>query len=190
MNIEERGLLLGAFKGDDKLLVVTQHGTLKAVAPELSLHFNESVIHLQKWIPQKPITAVYFDTEKERYFLKRFLLESLEKEDNFIKEGGVLTYVGFDWRPLLTLRYEKQRGKDQPLDMEINVEEFISVKGFKALGNQLTDKKLKAVTLKEALPYEEIIEDVVTEIEVDAEDVGSKGSTSNDDEETQFTINF
>ena len=74
--------------------------------------------------------------------------------------------------------------------MEINVEKFISVKGFKALGNQLTDKKLKAVTLKEALPYEEIIEDVVTEIEVDAEDVGSKGSTSNDDEETQFTINF
>jgi len=149
LNIEERGLLLGAFKGDDKLLVVTQHGTLKAVAPELSLHFNESVIHLQKWIPQKPITAVYFDTEKERYFLKRFLLESLEKEDNFIKEGGVLTYVGFDWRPLLTLRYEKQRGKDQPLDMEINVEEFISVKGSSALGNQLSRHYIKTISIVE-----------------------------------------
>ncbi|MDA7570551.1 DNA gyrase/topoisomerase IV subunit A, partial [Flavobacteriaceae bacterium] len=62
LNLEERGLLLGAFKGDDKLLVATQHGTLKAVAPELSLHFDDSVIHLEKWIPQKPITAVYFDT--------------------------------------------------------------------------------------------------------------------------------
>ena len=190
LNLEERGLLLGAFKGDDKLLVVTQHGTLKAVAPELSLHFDESVIHLEKWIPKKPITAVYFDTEKERYFLKRFLLESVEKEDNFIKERGILTYVGFDWRPLLTLQYEKQRGKDQPLDTEINVEEFISVKGFNALGNQLTDKKLKVITLKDALPYEEIIEDVVTEIEVDAEDVSSKSSTPNEDEETQFSIDF
>jgi topoisomerase-4 subunit A len=190
LNLEERGLLLGAFKGDDKLLVVTQHGTLKAVAPELSLHFDESVIHLEKWIPQKPITAVYFDTEKERYFLKRFLLESVEKEDNFIKEGGILTYVGFDWRPLLTLQYEKQRGKDQPSDMEINVEEFISVKGFKALGNQLTDKKLKVVSLKEALPYEEIIEDVITEIEVEAEDISPKSSATSDDEETQFTIDF
>jgi len=190
LNLEERGLLLGAFKGDDKLLVATQHGTLKAVAPELSLHFDDSVIHLEKWIPQKPITAVYFDTEKERYFLKRFLLESVEKEDNFMKEGGILTYVGFDWRPLLTLQYEKKRGKDQPSDTEINAEEFISVKGFKALGNQLTDKKLKVVSLKEALPFEEIIEDVITEIEVEAEDVGPKSSTSSDDEETQFTIDF
>jgi len=190
LNLEERGLLLGAFKGDDKLLVVTQYGTLKAVAPELSLHFDESVIHLEKWIPKKPITAVYFDTEKERYFLKRFLLESVEKEDNFMKEGGILTYVGFDWRPLLTLQYEKQRGKDQPSDTEINVEEFISVKGFKALGNQLTDKKLKVITLKDALPYEEIIEDVVTEIEVDTEDVSAKSSKPNEDEETQFSIDF
>jgi hypothetical protein len=130
------------------------------------------------------------DTEKKRYFLKRFLLESVEKEDNFIKEGGILTYVGFDWRPLLTLQYEKQRGKDQPLNTEINVEEFISVKGFNALGNQLTDKKLKVITLKDALPYEEIIEDVVTEIEVDAEDVSAKSSTPNEDEETQFSIDF
>jgi topoisomerase-4 subunit A len=74
--------------------------------------------------------------------------------------------------------------------MEINVEEFISVKGFKALGNQLTDKKLKVVSLKEALPYEEIIEDVITEIEVEAEDVGPKNSATSDDEETQFTIDF
>ena len=190
LNLEERGLLLGAFKGDDKLLVATQHGTLKAVAPELSLHFDDSVIHLEKWIPKKPITAVYFDTEKERYFLKRFLLESVEKEDNFMKEEGILTYVGFDWRPLLTLQYEKKRGKDQPSDTEINAEEFISVKGFKALGNQLTDKKLKVVSLKEALPYEEMIEDVITEIEVEAEDVGPKSSASSDDEETQFTIDF
>ncbi len=88
------------------------------------------------------------------------------------------------------MQYEKQRGKDQPSDTEINVEEFISVKGFKALGNQLTDKKLKVITLKDALPYEEIIEDVVTEIEVDAEDVIAKSSTPNEDEETQFSIDF
>ena len=56
LNLEERGYLLGAFKGDDKLLIANSLGTLKVVTPELSLHFDETAIHIEKWIPKKPIT--------------------------------------------------------------------------------------------------------------------------------------
>ena len=85
----------------------------------------------------------------------------------------------------LAIAWQIWKRKEQSATLKIS-----SVKGFKALGNQLTDKKLKVVSLKEALPYEETIEDVITEIEVEAEDVGPKNSISSDDEETQFTIDF
>ena len=170
LNLEGRGELLGAFKGDDKLLIATQQGTLRAVSPELSLHFDETVIHLEKWIPEKPITAVYFDAEKERYFIKRFLIESVDREDSYIKDDGTLLYVGFDWLPILEVHFEKPRGKEQPDSLEINADEFISVKGFKALGNQLTQKKIKSVELKEALPYEMPPEEDINDIEVDVDE--------------------
>jgi len=170
LNVEGRGRLLGAFKGDDKLLVVSDQGTAKVVIPEMSLHFEENLLHLEQWEPEKPITAIYFDPEKQRYFIKRFLIESENKEDDFIKEGGELTFCSFEWRPLLEVNLEKPRGKDPLPPMEINAEEFIAVKGFKALGNQLTDKKIKSVTLKEALPYETPKEEPIEEIEVNEEE--------------------
>ena len=64
------------------------------------------------------------------------------------------------------LKFEKNRGKNPFPDFEINVEEFISVKGYKAQGNQLTSKKIKKIELKEALPYDSSIEGGVNEIEV------------------------
>ncbi len=170
LNVEGRGRLLGAFKGDDKLLVVSDQGTAKVVIPEMSLHFEENLLHLEQWEPEKPITAIYFDPEKERYFIKRFLIESENKEDDFIKEGGMLTFCSFEWRPLLEVNIEKPRGKEPLPPMEINAEEFIAVKGFKALGNQLTDKKIKSVTLKEALPYEAPKKEPIEEIEVNEEE--------------------
>src|SRR6056300_1331683 len=135
LNLEERGNLLGAFKGEDKILITTNQGTARAVAPELSLHFEDDVQIIEKWNPLKPLTAVYFDPEKERYFMKRFLLEHTDKEEYFIKEEGQLLYLSTEWRPVLQIVLEKSRGKEQPAPIEINAEEFISVKGFKALGN-------------------------------------------------------
>jgi topoisomerase-4 subunit A len=188
LNLEGRGELLGAFKGDDKLLIATQQGTLRAVSPELSLHFDETVIHLEKWIPEKPITAVYFDAEKERYFIKRFLIESVDREDSYIKDDSTLLYVGFDWLPILEVHFEKPRGKEQPDSLEINADEFISVKGFKALGNQLTQKKIKSVELKEALPYEMPPEEDINDIDVDVDEEVISESKKGDD--PQITLDF
>ena len=189
LNLEERGTLLGAFKGEDKLLIASKKGTLKAVAPELSLHFDENVIHLEKWIPEKPITAVYFDTEKDRYFIKRFLIETVGKEDSFIKEDVTLLYLGFDWLPILKVNFEKPRGKEQPESLVINADEFISVKGYKALGNQITDKKIKTVELKEALPYNIPEDEDIHDIEVDLEE-DEAISVEQKGDDSQITLDF
>jgi len=185
LNLEERGTLLGAFKGDDKLLIATNEGALRAVTPEVTLHFDDNVSHIEKWNPNKPLTAVYFDPEKERYFMKRFLLEQTDKEDSFIKEGGELLYLSTEWRPVLKIEFEKPRGKDVPAPLLVNAEEFISVKGFKALGNQLTDKKIKSVSLEEALPNEQVEDQNPMDIEVESDE-----TVSFEEGDSQITMDF
>ena len=169
LNTDERGTLLGAFKGEDKILLINKGGNAKVVTPEMSLHFNDKLICLEKWISNKPITAVYFDREKQRYFLKRFIIESETKEDQFIKPEGELVFLNTEWRPLIKVNFVKPRDKDPIAPLEINAEEFIAVKGFKASGNQLTQQKIKNIELKEALPYKEE-EKSLDEIEVTEEE--------------------
>ena len=186
INTENRGKLLGDFRGDDKLLIITNQGNIRAVSPELSLHFEDKVSHIEKWTPIKPLTAVYFDPIKGRHFIKRFLLEHADREDSFIKEGGRLIYLSTEWRPILKVIFEKPRGKDQPMPLEINTEDFISVKGIKALGNQLSDKKVKSVELKEVLEYKE---ETFPESYMDIE-VSSDETINSNDDESQITIEF
>ncbi|MGA0415955.1 MAG: DNA gyrase/topoisomerase IV subunit A, partial [Flavobacteriaceae bacterium] len=170
LNLDSRGELIGAFKGDDKLLIINSKAEIRAVAPDLNMHFEDEMLILQQWIPEQPITAVYFDPDKKRYFLKRFLVETENKTEEFIKENGELLFVCTDWRPVLTIDFVKPQGKPELPPMEVKVEEFIAVKGIKALGNQLTSKRIKNIELKEALPYEPPKPPVLEEIEVQPED--------------------
>ena len=186
INIENRGELLGDFKGDDKLLIINNQGTIRAVSPELSLHFEDNTSHIEKWNPIKPLTAVYYDPNKERYFVKRFLLEYPDREENFIKKESKLIYLSTEWRPILKIIFDKPRGKDQPVPLEINAETFISVKGFKASGNQLTDKKIKLIELKEALEYKE---NIIPKSHMDIE-VSSDETIPSKDDESQITMEF
>ncbi len=155
LNVDGRGELLGEFRGDDKILVVSQNGSLKIIQPELSTHFNDDMIVLEKWIPKKPISAIYFDGKKEKYFAKRFLAENKNKEEVFISEnkGSFLELISTDWKPVFELVFIKLRNKDQRPNQRIVFEEFISVKGIKAQGNQLTPHKIKQVNTLESLEY-------------------------------------
>ena len=165
LNTDERGVLLGAFSGENKLLLVNNDGNSRVVTPDISLHFDDKMIRIEKWIPKKPLTAIYFDREKERYFIKRFLIESETKEDSFVKDGGELLFFNSDWRPVIEVEFFKPRDKEIIPPLEINVEEFIAIKGFKALGNQITSKKVKKISLKKVLPYKEEVQ-LVEDIEV------------------------
>lgn len=169
LNVDDRGELLGEFRAEDKLLIATQSGKIKAVKPELTMHFDNDMIVLEKWKPNKPISAIYFDGNKERYYIKRFLIESSEKEELFISEHekSQLQIVVTNYRPMLDVVFSK-RSLD---NMKVNVEEFISIKGIKAQGNQLTTDKIKQVNALESLPYEEPEEEKVEEIEVNEEEV-------------------
>jgi topoisomerase-4 subunit A len=156
LNVDERGELLGEFRGEDRLLIITQDGVAKTIKPEITTRFDDEMVILEKWVPTKPISAIYWEAEKERYYLKRFLIENSDKEERFIGENekSYLELVSTDYIPRVELVFSKVRGKDQKLSEEVNVEEFISVKGIKALGNQLTSEKIKQVNLLEPIPYE------------------------------------
>jgi len=166
INLEERGALLGEFKGDEKILQISNFGSSKVVHPEITLHFDDKITHIEKWIPNKPITAIYYSDNKKRYYLKRFLIENQSKEDHFIKKQDKLIYVDLNWRPILLLKFEKIRGENPFPDFEINAEEFINIKGYKAQGNKLSFKKIKKVELKKALPYKASVEKTINEMEV------------------------
>ncbi|AUC15046.1 DNA topoisomerase IV [Tenacibaculum sp. SZ-18] len=167
LNVDERGELLGEFRAEDKILIINQSGKIKAVTPDLAMHFDNGMIVLEKWKPKKPISVIYYDGYKERYFVKRFLLENSDKEEIFITdhEKTQLQIVATDYRPVAEIIFSK---RSLP-KMEVNFEEFISIKGIKATGNQLTQAKIRTVNLLDPLPFEEP-EEKIEEIEVNEEE--------------------
>ncbi len=190
LNVDERGELIGEFRGEDRLLVIKQSGIVKTIIPELTTHFDEDMIVLEKWVPKKPISVIYYDGEKERYYVKRFLVENEGREDVFISShpNSQLEIVSTDWRPMAEIEFTKERGKDRKPNLEVNLEEFIAVKGISALGNQLTREKINQVNLLDPLPYEapEVIPadsiEVIDEEEVKV-DQSPEAGNSNDSEQ-------
>tara|TARA_B110000008_G_scaffold277813_1_gene320010 strand:+ start:212 stop:2881 length:2670 start_codon:yes stop_codon:yes gene_type:complete len=167
LNVEARGELLGAFKAEDKILTIKQSGELELKSFDISNHFDEDMILIEQNNPKKPITAIYFDGNKKAYYVKRFLVENSMTKFSFItdNEDSILEVVSSDWRPQVELVFVKEKGKDRQTEV-INLEEFISVKGEKALGNKLTSKKVKEINLLDALPYAEPIEIIESESEI------------------------
>lgn len=168
LNVDDRGELIGEFRGEDRLLIITQSGIVRTIIPELTAHFESDMIVLEKWIPKKPISVIYYDGDKERYYVKRFLIEQEGKEESFISNhaNSQLEIVSTDWRPMADVEFTKERGKDRKPNMEVNLEQFISIKGLNALGNQLTKDKINQVSLLDPLPYEAPKEVHADEIEV------------------------
>lgn len=184
LNVDDRGELLGEFKGEDRLLIITQNGIAKTIKPELTTRFDEDIVVLEKWVPKKPISIIYWEAEKERFYVKRFLIENEEKEENIIGDNpkSYLEIVSTDYLPIAEVVYSKVRGKDQKPNEVIELEEFISVKGIKALGNQLTTEKVKQINLLEPKPFEVPAEQSPEEMEVvDEEAVNGEGSNESPD---------
>ena len=155
LNVDSRGELLGEFKGDDSLLIIQQNGSLKTIKPDLNMHFPEDMIILEKWTSDKPISAIYFDGNKERYFVKRFLAGIQKVDQQFIPAGSKiqLEMVSSDWKPVIEVTFSKT-SKGLKDNLIQNIEDLISVKGIKAIGNQLTPFKVKNINLLDPIPYE------------------------------------
>ena len=168
LNVDQRGGLLGDFTSEDRLLVINQKGVVKTVVPEMTLHFNDEMIVLEKWETKKPITVIYWEGEKELFYVKRFLIDHPDKEELVISDHpkSYLETVFTDYRPVVELVFAKKRGKDREENSVINLEEFISIKGIAALGNQLTKYKIIEINAKEPLFYESPAETLIEDLEV------------------------
>jgi len=187
LNTEERGTLLGAFKGDDRLLLITKEGMVKTIIPDLNLHFDNNILLMEKWVPEKPISVIYYDGEKERVFVKRFVIENENREELVITEHpkSQLLFVSADWRPMAEVVFTKEKGKEKE-NLTVNLEEFISVKGIKALGNQLTTDKVKNINALESLPYEAPQEEEAVEDLGDEEIITSSAENGSDGTQTEL----
>lgn len=186
LNVDGRGELLGEFKPEDRLLIVTQSGKVKTIIPELTTHFDEDMIVLEKWKENKPVSALYFDGEKSRYYLKRFLIENENKEELFITEhpNSRLEIVSTDFRPVFEVVFTKIKGIQKD-NQTIDVEQFITIKGIKALGNQVSIDKIKQVNILESLPFNEEEEEEEEEEEIT---IGEAPETEIDDDGQQTLL--
>lgn len=185
LNVDKRGELLGEFKPEDRLLVINQKGIVKTIKPELSTHFDGDMIVLEKWIPEKPISVIYYDGDKEKYFVKRFMIDNPNKEEVFISEHpkSQLEIVATEYRPMAEVQFSKRNLEP----ILLNFEEFIAIKGIKAQGNQLTADKIKQVNMQEPLLYEP---PVLENVEVKDEEVIDNGTESFGDDSDSEKDNF
>ena len=144
------------------------------------------MIVLEKWIPNKPISAIYFDGDKARTYVKRFMIDNPNKEEIFISEHpkSQLELVATDFRPMAEIIFSKRSLEN----IEVDLEDFIAVKGIKSLGNQLTAEKIKQVNLLEPLEYiapeieevEVVEEEVVETLPLDIQEVEVKEELTSD----------
>jgi topoisomerase-4 subunit A len=165
LNNDKRGQFLGSFAADDKILTVTKSGYYKLTSFEISTHFDEDMILIEKLDAHKPLSVIYFDNESKTHFVKRFLVEPSDKKVLFISEaeGSFVEVVTTQHTPIVELKYHKQKGKDA-ITEKVNLPEFIAVKGLKAKGNKMSSEKIKEILL---LPAEEVPleEEVLEEFE-------------------------
>jgi topoisomerase-4 subunit A len=153
LNTDERGQLIGEFKGEDQILTINSNGTYKIIGFDLSTHFSEDMIQIEKLNIHKPISAVYWDGDKEQFNVKRFLIESTQRKVTFITEhdNSYLEIVSTDLRPMIEVIFKKTKVKEES-SLKVDIEKFISTKGIKAIGKRLTTEKVKMINILESLP--------------------------------------
>ena len=173
LNADGRGTLLGSFKGDDKILTINQNGEAKLVSFDLSNRFDDEYLILEKWNPEQAVSCIYFDGEKGIYFIKRFLLENTTNVQTFMPSEhpkSFIEFVGTSDNCTAEIVFAKDKtGKEKENEI-INIDEFITIKGIKAMGNQFAKDKVKTINITIPEPVEEIEEEPeIEEIESDEE---------------------
>lgn len=143
LNTEERGIFLGEFKSDDRIAVLTKSGIFRLTSYELSNHFEEDLLIIEKYDPEKIYAAVFFDADQKYFYLKRFTLDDTDRECRFIGDNSksYLVTITNNTNPLLEVFFG---GKHAHRDNEIiNAEEFISVKSYKARGKRISNYEIE-----------------------------------------------
>ena len=151
LNTEERGRHLGSFEGEDHLLAIYKDGSYEIKSYELTNKFDPDLtLLLEKFDPDKIITAVYYDGLSKNHLVKRFVVEtsSADRKFNFITDARssklLLATALKQPQAELTFRKDGQRQHEKQI---VDLDLMVDVKGWKALGNQLTSHKVKKIKL-------------------------------------------
>jgi topoisomerase-4 subunit A len=151
LNADERGRFLGDFKAEDKILMLLDDGSYAFSSFDLSTHFDDKMIHLEKFDEDRPVSAVYHEGEKDEWYVKRFLPEFSKNPTGFIgeHEQSKLWVASTLHHPHVRIRYNRRfkHTRDREDDV-LDLRGFISLKGVRALGNKLSALPVTEVTLE------------------------------------------
>ncbi len=169
LNTDNRGNYLGEFKGDDKIIVMTKSGEFVISPAELTIHFPEDILKIEKYSNKKVYTAIFYEGEKKFYYLKRFIFEETERPISFIGDhaNSKLSLLLDQKMPRVEIVFggtHKHRENET-----IEAIEFIGVKSYKARGKRLSIYEIKAINQLEPLVPED-----------------DENLDTNDDEKTPF----
>ncbi len=155
LNVDQRGIFLGEFMGEDKILIISKEGKYRLSSFALTNHFTEDILLIEKFKKGKYYSVIHFDGEHKQYYLKRFEIDANDKETLLISDHPKSKFVeiSFDRKPILKVVFG---GKDTDKEPEIiNVEEFISIKGASARGKRITTNKIKKFNWLKPIPVDE-----------------------------------
>jgi len=166
LNYEEHGRYLGEFNDNESILVVLKNGDFYLSNIDLNNHYEDNIFRLEKWDEHKVWTAVLFDADNHGYpYVKRFNMEANKRHQNYIGDNpnSKLVLLTDERYPRLKVTFG---GADaiRPA-MEIEVEDFVGVKGFKAKGKRIATWKIENIEELEPIKREE------SEEEPDSEEV-------------------
>ncbi|MDT8394056.1 MAG: DNA gyrase/topoisomerase IV subunit A [Bacteroidales bacterium] len=170
LNVAERGRYLGAFHGDDKILTINASGHYRHYNFDLANHFDEDMVVIEKFKPDKIMTAVYFDADQGFVYLKRFNFEESEKKTSFIGDNPESKLLAFslDYLPVLEVKFDEKVNEREIDDLTLETTEFITIKSYRARGKRLTKNAIKSLNFLEPLPF-----DAEKEKKAEQEDNGS-----------------
>lgn len=149
LNVDGRGRYLGQFAGEDKILLISEKGHYELVEDKLNLRFEDDIFIIEKWIPERAISVVYYDGVKERFMVKRFLADTSSRRISFITEHeNSEMYIATTYsHPEVLVEFDKR--SSSKVDETYDLEEFISIKGVAAIGNRFITDKPKSFSLVE-----------------------------------------
>ncbi|MEQ8705148.1 MAG: DNA gyrase/topoisomerase IV subunit A [Phaeodactylibacter sp.] len=164
LNTDERGQLLGEFSSGDQIFAIYKEGSYEVLELDLNKKFDpKEIVSIGKFDPEAVVSAVYFEGERGWSVAKRFQVETTSTNQRFpfITEHKKSKLLFASPKPGAAIRYQIKDGS-QKIDQELDIEDFIDVKGWRAMGNKVADQRLLAVepmqqeTQSESSPAEKL----------------------------------
>ncbi len=160
LNVDGRGKYLGEFDGDDRILTLNAQGVYELSNFDLSNHFDDRILLIEKFNPEKVFTLIYLEGKSGAHYLKRFVFEStsIGKKTSIINEEPGSKVILFSGHVKPKIKLEVLKGKTKIAEeSEIDLSEVIEVKGMKAMGNRLSPHEVKEIQLMHSAVDEEEI---------------------------------